>query len=146
MRLAGWTYSYEKMPLEESLAHMAAVGFDGVELATGDAYSTPIETLDERRVDEGKLLLDQHRLWPLATPTEAEWELEWAKWRRSIRVARQLGAPFVACGSGRAPEGWPRERLWATLRRNARRAAEYAAEHGVVVAIEAHWGAAVERP
>jgi sugar phosphate isomerase/epimerase len=154
MRLAGWTYSYEKMPLEESVAHMASVGFDGLELATGDLYSTPIETLDERRVDEIKLLLEQHRLrpaavsalWRLATPTEADWELEWAKWRRSIRVARQLGAPFVACGSGQPPEGWPRERLWGALRRNARRVAEYAAEHGVVVAIEAHWGAAVERP
>src|SRR5438552_17067703 len=105
MRLAGRTYSYEKVPIEESLAHMATVGFDGIELATGDLYSTPIETLDERRVDEIKLLLDRHRLepvavsalWRLAPPTEAEWELEWTRWQRSIRVARQLGAPFVAC-------------------------------------------------
>jgi sugar phosphate isomerase/epimerase len=154
MRLAGWTYSYQKMPLEESVAHMAAVGFDGLELATGQPYSTPIETLDERRVDEIKRLLDRHRLppvavsalWRLAPPTEAEWELEWEKWRRSVDVAGQLGASFVACGSGQAPEGWTREQIWSTLRRNAGRVAEYAAERGVVLALEAHWGAAVERP
>src|SRR5436190_18862147 len=147
MRLAGWTYSYEKMPIEESIAHMAKVGFDGIELATGELYSTPIETLDDHRVDHVRTLLDRHKLtpvavsalWRLATPTEAEWELEWAKWQRSIDVAARIGAPLVACGSGQPPEGWPRERLWSALRRNGRRIAGHAAQRGVMVAIEAEW-------
>src|ERR671937_1193676 len=98
MRLAGWTYSYEKIPLEDSVAHMAAVGFDGLELATGEAHSTPIETLDDRRVDEVRTLLEHHRLepaavsalWRLTPPTEADWEAEWPRWRRSIEVAARL--------------------------------------------------------
>jgi sugar phosphate isomerase/epimerase len=154
VRIAGWTYSYDKLPIEESIGHMARVGFDGIELATGEAFSTPIETLDDARVDRIGGLLDQHRLapvavsalWRLAPPSEAEWEREWPKWRRSIEVAARLGAPFVAAGSGSAPEGWSREQLWDALLRNGRRVADYAAERGVVVAIEAHWGAAVERP
>ena len=154
MRLAGWTYSYEKMPLEDSVAHMAAVGFDGLELATGEAYSTPIETLDDRRVDEVRALLDRHRLepaavsalWSLTPESDAQWEAEWLRWRRSIEVAARLGAPIVAAGSGAAPPDWPRERVWTTLLRNAGRVAEHAGERGVVVALEPHWGAAVERP
>ena len=41
MRLAGWTYSYEKVPIEESLAHMATVGFDGstIEYQSGEVIS-----------------------------------------------------------------------------------------------------------
>jgi sugar phosphate isomerase/epimerase len=154
MRLAGWNYSYEKMPIEESVAHMASLGFEGMELATGEAYSTPIETLDDRRVDEVKRLLERHRiepvavsaLWRLAPPSE-EWERdEWPRWRRSIEVAARLGARLVGAGSGHADPAWPRERLWQALLANGRRVAEYAGERGVVVAIEPHWGAAVERP
>ena len=111
---AGWTYSYEKMPLEESVAHMASVGFDGVELATGEAYSTPIETLDERRVDEVKAAA---RAPPAragrglgavaagaAEPSRVG-ALEWPKWRRSIEVAARLGAPFVAAAARARPPG-----------------------------------------
>lgn len=154
MRLAGWTYSYDRMPIEESIAHIAATGYDGFALATGDSFSTPIDALDDALVDRVRGLAHQHALqpvavsalWRLATPTEAEWETEWAKWRRSIEVAARLGAPFVDCGSGVAPPGWSRQQLWSALRRNARRIADYAADHGVVVTIEPHWGAAVERP
>jgi len=152
MRVAGWTYSYDKMPLEESLAHMAATGYDGVEIATGEPNSTPIDTLDDRRVAHLAGLLARHRLEPVAVsalfrlaPPKEEWEAEWAKWRRSIDVAARLGAPFIACGSGQ-PASWERPWLWEALIRNGRQVAEYAQRSGVVVAIEAHWGAAVERP
>lgn len=154
MRLGYWTYGYEKMPIEASLEHIASVGYGGVELATGDDYSTPIETLDDRRVDEIAHLLDRHHLeavcvdaqWGLVAPTPAEWDARWAKFRRSIDVAVRLRAPFVEFGAGKAPEGWHREQVWEALHRNAFQVAEYAAERGVVCALEPHWGAAVERP
>jgi sugar phosphate isomerase/epimerase len=154
VKLAGWTYGYEKMPIEESVAHMASVGFRGLELATGDDHSTPIDTLDDARVDEVARLLDKHRmeaiavsgLFGLVAPSPAEWEIRQRKFRRAIDVAARLGAPFVALGSGAAPQGWHREQVWTELRRNAMLVAEYACERGVTLALEPHWGAAVERP
>ena len=154
MKLGNWTYGYEKMPLEESIAHMASIGYRGVELATGDDYSTPIDTLDDRRVDEIAALLERHRMEPTAvtglfglvapTPTERDERLR--KFRRAIEVAARLGAPYVAIGSGAAPQGWHREQVWDELRANAYAVAEYAGEKGVTIALEPHWGAAAERP
>jgi sugar phosphate isomerase/epimerase len=154
VRLGSWTYGYGKLPIEESLAHIAAVGYGGAELATGDDYSTPIDTLDDRRVDEILALFDRHRLVPtavsglfgLVATSAAEQQDRMRRFRRAVDVAARLGAPFVAIGSGAAPAGWHREQVWAELRRNAYLVAEYAGEKGVTVALEPHWGAAAERP
>ncbi len=154
MRLGSWTYGYGKLPIEDSLAHIAAVGYGGAELATGDDYSTPIDTLDDRRVDEILALYDRHRLVPtavsglfgLVAPSVAEQQERLRRFRRAVDVAARLGAPFVAIGSGAAPADWHREQVWAEMRRNAYVVAEYAGEKGVTVALEPHWGAAAERP
>src|SRR5687768_12487551 len=161
MRLAGWNYGYGRTPLEDAVAHMAGVGYEGMELATGDGHSTPLATLDDGRVRAIAALTGRHglpivavsALFNLVSGDEAAWRDEWARWRRAIEVAALLGrsegvptTPFVACGSGAAPAGFDRPRLWSALRDNTRRVVQYAAEQGVTLAIEPHWGASVERP
>jgi sugar phosphate isomerase/epimerase len=57
----------------------------------------------------------------------------------SLTLARRLGAQVVVFGSAKArnvPVGFPRERAWDQLVSFARRFADLAAEHGIVVAME----------
>jgi sugar phosphate isomerase/epimerase len=154
MRLGSWTHGYGKMPIEESLAHMASVGYDGCELSTGDNYSTPIDTLDDRRIDEIRALYDKHRMVPTAVtslfgvvaPTEEQWQEQWRKNKLSIDLAVKVGAPFFAFFAGDPPEGMHREQLWEMLRTHVAQIADYAGERGIIAAMEPHWGSAVERP
>lgn len=154
MRLAGWTYSYDGIPLEESVAHMARVGFSGFELATGETHSTPIDSLDARRVDDALRLSQEHNmpvvavsaLFGFVPESDAAWQTTMARWRRAIEAAVTLGAPFVASCSMGAPSGWTRDRFWPVMVSAAREVADYAADRGISVAIEPHWAHAIERP
>ncbi|MBM4418846.1 MAG: sugar phosphate isomerase/epimerase [Chloroflexi bacterium] len=154
MRLAGWTYGYDGIPLEESIPHMTRVGYSGFELATGPTHSTPIDTLDAQRVDEVRRIAETHRLPVVAVSalfgfvpgSEADWAPRWANWRRAIDAAAALGAPVVAACSGGPPEGQTRVTYWPAMVRAVREVCAYAADRGIVVAVEPHWAHAIERP
>jgi sugar phosphate isomerase/epimerase len=154
MRIGYWTYGYEQTPPEEALPRLAAIGYRGIELCTQPNCSTPIETLDDRRVAAIKRLLGEHRLqtapvdahWGLVAPTPAAWEARLARFRRSIEVAAALGAPIVELSAGAAPPGWERARAWDALLEGAGEVAALAEAHGITLELEAHVGTVVERP
>jgi sugar phosphate isomerase/epimerase len=90
----------------------------------------------------------------LIHPDESRRTQEIARLCEATRVARDLGAPIVTCGSGSAnPRGayWPHpdNHTEATAERlvdSLRRASTAAADHGVVIALECHCATTLSTP
>jgi inosose dehydratase len=144
------------VPIDEAVAHIAGLGYDGIEIAVGPGWTTELNTLDaaERRRILG--LLTQRGL-PLTAiaghasllETDAEVHAQnVARLRAAIDLAidwAQDGIPpFVNTLSGGRSEDWGAQRdLFAD------RLAEvvaYAARQGVVLAMEPHVDGLVDTP
>ncbi|MDE0041995.1 MAG: hypothetical protein OXT74_08165, partial [Candidatus Poribacteria bacterium] len=62
MKIGYSTWGMPTLPVETTLAHLAALGFDGVELTVIPGFSTELDTLDSAERRRIRKLLDQYGL------------------------------------------------------------------------------------
>ncbi|MBI2303011.1 MAG: sugar phosphate isomerase/epimerase [Armatimonadetes bacterium] len=152
MRTAYGTYALPTYSLEDALRLIAELGYDGVEICVGPRH-TPVEALTPERCAAVRALLGELGLGvPALMLISAHlWNPDPDKHRATLEHVRACAAAAHALGArpvlsvgfgGRTAE-------WETIRAPfAELLADYARlgwEEGVVIAGEAHCGAAVDR-
>lgn len=162
MKLGYSTWGMPATPIEVAIRHVAALGFDGIEIAVIPGYTTELSRLDraERRRIAG--LLQEHQLTLsaiaahsnlLATEPEIQareiGRLKGAvdlavDWAQGGDAPSGGGVPVVETTPGGKPEEWEQRRQ--LLAERAAEIAEYAGARGVTIAMEPHIGAIVETP
>jgi inosose dehydratase len=144
-----------RVPIDEALEGIAAIGYTAVELTVITGYTTALERLDAAERRRIRDLLDRHRLdlpaiaghTSLLHEEPESHAMAMARLKATADLAVELAPaapPVLNTTTGGPPDGWDvaRERL-------VERVSElvgYAGERGVVVAIEPHVGAALDRP
>ncbi|MFE7194360.1 sugar phosphate isomerase/epimerase family protein [Kitasatospora sp. NPDC057541] len=139
--------------MEDTLAVLADLGYDGVGLTLDhrhlDPYSTDLvprlsriarrlDTLGLSAVIEtgGRYLLDPMRKhYPTLLSDEGA-ELRADLLRRAVRIAVDLGVHVVSFWSGAAPAGLSEDQAWDRLTAGCAGLAEYAADHDVTLGFE----------
>ena len=156
MRLGYGTWGMPKVPIAQAIASIAALGYDGLELAITPGWSTELYTLDHAARLRIRQLLDQHNL-PLmgiaghstlcADDPEAH-RTAMQRFRDGIDLAAELAAPaekaILTSGVGGSPDQWEaqKERIAARLAEIGR----YAEAQGVVLAVEPHCASTLNLP
>jgi len=157
MKLSYSTWGMPTVPIDASVAHCAALGFDGLELTVIPGWTTDAATLDpaaRRRIrtlydDAGLELCGLSGNMPLLDGDHAERAASTARFRGYLDLAAELRAPgdeplIVTTTSGGSQGEWDAsaDRLVDELGALA----AYAERTGAVVGIEPHVGAALSRP
>lgn len=148
--------------LEDALALLADLGYDGVALTLDHAHLDPFADDLPARTARVAALLARHRLG-VVVETGARYVLDPRRkheptlvsesgrerridlLQRAIRVAAEVGSPAVSFWSGIAPPGVPREELWSRVEACATTLLPVAEAHGVDLALEPEPGMFVER-
>lgn len=156
MKLCYSTWSMPKLPVDEIVPALARIGYDSLELTVIPGWSTELDSMDaaERRriralIGERGLELPAiaaHRPL-LATDPEVHAE----NWRRlkgavdlAVEWAGRSGPPALDTTAGGRAEEW--ESVKARLVDEAGKLCDYAAEKGIIIAIEPHVHEALETP
>ena len=138
-----WTSPATTAVLETLLPHIAALGFDVIELPIEEVGQFDVKRAGELAREHGLAVSVCAVIGPgrdLLLPGEAERGVTYL--RSCIEVAQQLGSPTVAgpfysavgrCWRSSTAE---RERDVDQIARTLRSLGEYAAEHGVVLGVE----------
>ncbi len=156
MKLSYSTWGMPTLPINVIVEHLAATGYDGVEIAVLPGWTTELTKLDRaerRRI--ARLLRDAGLALPaissyLSTiePDDEIFARNLAHIQAAINLALDWAQdgkpPVVITGIGGRREDLPaqQDRLMERLRALG----EYAQERGVILALEAHIEAAVETP
>jgi len=149
MRLGCCAYSYRdalrqgRMSLEDFVRTCAEMGLDGVELTAYFFPSTDRSTLQE--VKKFCFSLGMHisgtavgNNFALADPDQRRAQVEMTKeW---IEHSVVLGSPCLRVFAGPVPQGHTEEEAFQWVVACLREVVDYAAERGVVVALENHGG------
>jgi sugar phosphate isomerase/epimerase len=178
LKLGVFTVLYQELPLEEMLDKISALGIEAVELGTGSYPGSTHCDPDELLADAGKRqsLVEAIERRGLAIsalschgnplhPDEAVASEAHETWRKTARLASELGVGVVNCFAGcpgdgpdaRAPNwvtcAWPPEFLevldWQWTERVLpywTEEAGFAREQGVRIAFEMHPGFVVYNP
>lgn len=157
MKLSYSTWGMQTVPIETSVAHCAALGFDGLELTVIPGWTTDAATLnaaDRRRI---RALYDDHRLElcgisgnvPLLDGDPSKRAAAMDRFRGYLNLAAELRRPgdeplIVTTTSGGAPHAW--EANSDRLVEAFGELSAYAQQTGAMVGIESHVGAALHRP
>lgn len=156
MKLGYSAWAMPRLPVDQQIAHVAALGYQGIELICIPGSSTDVATLDraERRRIRGLLdrsglalpALDAHADVLEADP--ARLAANFDRIRAGMDLAADLAGPegppcVVLMGYGR-PEQY--EAVRETLAERFRGLAEDARARGVVIGFEFHVGQAIDRP
>ena len=156
MFLSYSTWGMPNVPIDVAVAHCAAVGFDGLELTVIPGWTTDAATLDGAERRRIRKLYDDHRLalcglagnTPLLTAEPGEHARNMARFRGYLDLAAELQRPgeglTVSTTSGGRPEEW--DGVKGRLVERCGELAEHARRAGVVVGMEPHVGAALQRP
>ncbi|HEY8505150.1 MAG TPA: sugar phosphate isomerase/epimerase family protein [Gemmataceae bacterium] len=149
--------------LEDALAVLAELGYEGIALTLDHNALNPyepdlpgraaalrrlLERLRLRAVVEtgARFLLDPRRKHQptLISPTPPERQARLDFLRLAVDVAAELGAEAVSFWSGTAADGAPRDELTARLVAGCRELAEYAQRKGVRLAFEPEPGMLID--
>ncbi|WP_020141910.1 sugar phosphate isomerase/epimerase [Terracoccus sp. 273MFTsu3.1] len=148
--------------LDDALALLADLGYDGVALTLDHAHLDPFAPdLAGRTARVGALLeryglavvvetgaryvLDPRHKHEPTLVSQAGRERRIDLLERAIRVAAELGSPAVSFWSGIAPRGTSRDELWARVEAGVSALLPVAESHGVDLALEPEPGMVVER-
>jgi inosose dehydratase len=156
MLLGYSTWGMPALPIEVTMAHVADLGFDGIELTVVPGYSTELSRLDAAERRRIRRLLDRHGLAlpsiavhrDLVVEDQQQWSANLAYLRAAIDLAVELagpdGTPVINnLAGGRAGEfDLQRARLVERLRQ----VVDYAAPRGVTIALEPHVFTILESP
>jgi len=148
--------------LEDALALLADLGYDGVALTLDHAHLDPFAPDLPGRTRRVAALLDRYGL-DVVVETGARYVLDPRRKHeptivsdsgrdrrtdlveRAIRVAAELGSPAVSFWSGIAPVGVAREELWSRVEAAVSTLLPVADAHGIDLALEPEPGMFVER-
>ncbi|WP_330475153.1 sugar phosphate isomerase/epimerase family protein [Terrabacter sp. C0L_2] len=148
--------------LEDALAVLADLGYDGVALTLDHAHLDPFTPDLAGRSARVAALLARHGLG-VVVETGARYVLDpWRKHEptlvsdqgrdrridlleRAIRVAAEVGSPAVSFWSGIAPAGPGHAELWSRIEDAVTRLLPVAEAHDIVLALEPEPGMFVER-
>ena len=156
MKLGYSTWGMPKVPVEEALAHLARLGFDGVELTVIPGYTTELTKLDAAERSRIRQLLQKHHLMLPAIAAHSSL-LSDDKETHAANMARLKGAVDLAVdwtlgdiipAIDTTPGGKPAE--WDAVRdllvERTRELVEYAQARNVTIAMEPHVGAVIDTP
>ncbi|MGW5241229.1 sugar phosphate isomerase/epimerase family protein [Monashia sp. NPDC004114] len=148
--------------LEDAVALLADLGYDGVALTLDHAHLDPFAPDLAGRTAHVARLLDRHGL-AVVVETGARYVLDPRRkhsptlvsdegrdrridlLEKAIRIAAELGSPAVSFWSGIAPDGATPEACWSRLEAGVSRLLPIADAHGVDLALEPEPGMHVER-
>ena len=156
MKIAYGTYAMPNIPLEEAVPMLAEMGYNGVEICIGSKHigSLP-DQIDQARRNRLKNLLIEHNMGVPAlfiagihilAEDDPTHENYLAQAREAVRLAKDLvpeGRPVLSIGIGGKSESW--EQVRHEIVRRFKDYAQLASDEGVILAGEAHCGAAVDR-
>jgi len=156
MKLGYSTWGMPKVPVGEALAHLAGLGFDGVELTVIPGYTTELSKLDAVERSRIRQLLQKHHLILPAIAAHSSL-LSNDKETHAANMARLKGAVDLAVEWAQGdiipaidttPGGKPAE--WDAVRdllvERTRELVEYAQARNVTIAMEPHVGAVIDTP
>ena len=156
MQLGYSTWGMPTVPIDTAIRHVAQLGFDGMELAVGPRFITELSTLDAAERKRIARLLKEHNLALPAIAahsnlmeTDAEahaqslWRLKGAV-DLGLELAPGAPPPAINTTSGGQPEEWESSKQFLAERTGE--VVEYAAAHGVTIAMEPHIGGLIDTP
>lgn len=156
MKIGYSTWGMPTVPIDTALAHLAKLGFDGVEPTVIPGWSTELDTLDAAERKRIRRLFDEYGL---AMPAVAghrslideDPQAHAENWRRLTGAidlcaewAGPEGVPGLDTTLGGGPDAWEPKRQLILDRLGE--LVEYAAGRGVVVAIEPHVHSSLDLP
>jgi len=156
MKLGYSTWGMPKVPVDEALAHLAGLGFDGVELTVIPGYTTELIKLDAVERSRIRQLLEKHHLIlpaiaahsSLLSDDTATHAANMARLKGAVDLAVELAQqdimPAVNTTPGRKPEEWDTVR--DLLVERTRELVDYAQTRNVTIAMEPHVSAVVDTP
>lgn len=156
-----WHFSEEKCPIEKVIDHAAKLGFDGVEILHRQMENESADYMNglKRRAWEAGLdliMLSIHQDFVDPSETERQEAIDHTK--HCIDLAHQLGIPAIRLNTGRwgtirsfndlmaangqepALDGYTDEDAIGWCVDSIRECLPHAAQAGVVMALENHWG------
>ena len=156
-----WHFSAEKYPIEKVIDHAAELGFDGVEILhrqMQEESTTYMNSLKRRAWESGLdlIMLSIHQAF--VDPSEAKRQEAVDHTKHCIDLAHQMGIPAIRLNTGRwgtirsfddlmaangqepALDGYADEDAIGWCVDSIRECLPHAAEAGVVMALENHWG------
>jgi inosose dehydratase len=157
MKMGYTTWGMPAMAIDESLEHLASLGFDGVEIAVVKGFTTELDTLGAAQRQRIRSLLDRHGLELTAIgghasllSKDADGHAE--NWRRltaavdlCLELAGPEGPPVLDSVLGSSPETWGRDDDFVLQRLGE--FVEHCEARQVVLALEPHVGDGLcERP
>ena len=156
MKLGYSTWGMPTVPVDVALAHLAALGFDGVELTVIPGYSTELNSLNKSERRRILKLLQKHGLDLPAVAghtslMEEDASVHAANLERlkatidlAVDWAGADGPPAIDTTAGSQPDAW--ESRKALLVERTQELAEYAQARGVMIAMEPHVGSIIDTP
>lgn len=156
MYLGFSTWAMPALPIDPVVAHLAAVGFDAIEICVLPRFSTALDNLDRAERQRIPKLLRDHKLKLSAVNAYVDlMEQDPSKFAENfayVQRAADLAAawiqdgrqPVVVSGFGGRPGELATRQEELVERIN--KLGDYAQARGVVVALEHHVGNAVETP
>ena len=156
MRLSYSTWGMQTVPIETAVAHCAALGFAGLELAVIPGWPTDADTLDAAARRQIRALYDDHRIElcglsgnvPLLAGDPGEAAGIMTRFAGYLDLAAELQHPgerlIVTTTSGGASGDWETARSELVDRLGT--LTEHAVQAGVMVGIEPHVAAALHLP
>ncbi len=156
MKLGYSTWGMPKVPVDKALAHLAGLGFDGVELTVIPGYTTELMKLDAVERSRIRRLLEKHHLIlpaiaahsSLLSDDTATHAANMARLKGAVDLAVELAQEDIMPVVNTTPGGKPGE--WDTIRdllvERTRELVEYAQARSVTIAMEPHVGAVIDTP
>ena len=156
MKLGYSTWGMPKVPVDEALAHLAGLGFDGVELTVIPGYTTELMKLDAVERSRIRRLLEKHHLIlpaiaahsSLLSDDAATHAANMARLKGAVDLAVELAQEDIMPVVNTTPGGKPEE--WDTIRdllvERTRELVAYAQARSVTIAMEPHVSAVIDTP
>ena len=156
MKIGYSTWGMPTLPIDTVLEHLAALGFDGVELTVIPGFSTELDTLDSAERKRIRQLLDRHGLDLPAVAAHqpmlsTEDDVHAENWRRltasaglCVDLAGTDGVPVLNTTLGSNPNEWNSQQNLILERVGA--LVDYCTSREVVLAIEPHVGDGLNSP
>ena len=156
MKLGYSTWGMPKVPVDKALAHLAGLGFDGVELTVIPGYTTELIKLGAVERSRIRRLLEKHHLIlpaiaahsSLLSDDTAIHAANMARLKGAVDLAVELAQEDIMPVVNTTPGGKPGE--WDTIRdllvERTQELVEYAQARSVTIAMEPHVGAVIDIP
>jgi len=156
MKLGYSTWGMPKVPVDKALAHLAGLGFDGVELTVIPGYTTELIKLDAVERSRIRRLLEKHHLIlpaiaahsSLVSDDTTTHAANMARLKGAVDLAVELAQEDIMPVVNTTPGGKPEE--WDTVRdllvERTRELVEYAQARSVTIAMEPHISAVIDTP